>query len=163
MFRKKLDAIMAYKSQEQIADLVEGVKEGGPLEYIREINFKMYSVNNYKDLLLTSHHKRTQEPASFFYTGVILETAMLRRYERKGGKRILFCGDDDIDQAAIYLASVIHAEGYDLQYLPSELAFLPEIDVESHDLVIFSDYPVPGSPGNRCTASATMFWTAAIS
>ncbi len=50
VFRKKLDAILAYKSQEQIADLVEGVKEGGPLEYIREINFKMYSVNNYKDL-----------------------------------------------------------------------------------------------------------------
>jgi hypothetical protein len=50
VFQKKLDAILAYKSQEQIASLVEGVKEGGPIEYLREIEFRMYSVNNYKDL-----------------------------------------------------------------------------------------------------------------
>ncbi|MDD3095617.1 MAG: hypothetical protein PHD63_05175, partial [Candidatus Marinimicrobia bacterium] len=50
VFQKKLDAILAYKSQEQIASLVEGVKQGGPLEYIREISFRFYSVNNYKEL-----------------------------------------------------------------------------------------------------------------
>ncbi|MBN2781496.1 MAG: PIG-L family deacetylase [Candidatus Marinimicrobia bacterium] len=50
VFQKKLDGILAYKSQEQIASLVEGVKAGGPLEYIREIEFRFYSVNNYKDL-----------------------------------------------------------------------------------------------------------------
>ncbi len=50
IFQKKLDAILAYKSQEQIASLVENVKEGGPFEYLREIEFRFYSVNNYKDL-----------------------------------------------------------------------------------------------------------------
>jgi len=50
VFKKKLDGILAYKSQEQIASLVEGVKAGGPLEYLREIEFRFYSVNNYKDL-----------------------------------------------------------------------------------------------------------------
>lgn len=50
VFKKKLDAILAYKSQEQIASLVEGVRNGGPVEYLREINFRMYSPDNYKDL-----------------------------------------------------------------------------------------------------------------
>ncbi|MCK4813325.1 MAG: PIG-L family deacetylase [Candidatus Marinimicrobia bacterium] len=50
VFQKKLNAILAYKSQEQIASLVEGVKAGGPLEYLREIEFRFYSVDNYKDL-----------------------------------------------------------------------------------------------------------------
>jgi LmbE family N-acetylglucosaminyl deacetylase len=50
VFNKKLEAILAYKSQEQIASLVEGVKAGGALEYLREIEFRMYSVSNYKDL-----------------------------------------------------------------------------------------------------------------
>lgn len=49
-FKKKIDAIMAYKSQEQIAAIVDSVKDGGAIEYYREVEFKLYSVNNYKDL-----------------------------------------------------------------------------------------------------------------
>lgn len=37
LFEKKLDAIRAYKSQEQIELLINGVKASGPQEYLREV------------------------------------------------------------------------------------------------------------------------------
>lgn len=70
-----------------------------------------------------------------------MESATFRRFKQHSGKKILFCGDDDIDQAAVYLAAIIHSEGYDLDYLPSALSFLPEINVQDYDLVILSDFP----------------------
>jgi uncharacterized membrane protein len=70
-----------------------------------------------------------------------LEPLALRRFTQGSEKKILFCGDDDIDMAAIYLASIIYAEGYDLDYIPSPLAFPQNINLKSYDLIILSDYP----------------------
>ncbi|MCK4530199.1 MAG: hypothetical protein KAU44_03405, partial [Candidatus Marinimicrobia bacterium] len=65
----------------------------------------------------------------------------LRRFTQGSGKKILFCGDDDIDMAAIYLAAIIHAEDYDLDYIPSPLPFPQNISLNNYDLIILSDYP----------------------
>ena len=46
----KLASIAAYKSQLQIAALVENVRQAGAFEYLREVQFKLYSPNNYKSL-----------------------------------------------------------------------------------------------------------------
>jgi uncharacterized membrane protein len=70
-----------------------------------------------------------------------VEYLALRQFAQNGKKKILFCGDDDLDMAAVYLASVIFAEGYDLDYVPSPLAFPHEPDINFYDLLIFSDYP----------------------
>ena len=47
-FDKKLAGIAAYRSQLQIAKLVENVRNAGPYEYLRELNFRFYSPNNHK-------------------------------------------------------------------------------------------------------------------
>ena len=47
-FEKKLQGILAYRSQLQIAKLVEIVRTAGAYEYLRELNFKFYSPNNHK-------------------------------------------------------------------------------------------------------------------
>jgi uncharacterized membrane protein len=70
-----------------------------------------------------------------------LEPLAIRRFTQGSGKRILFCGDDDIDMAAIYLAAIIHAEGYGLDYIPSPLPFPDTLEPDLYDLIIFSDYP----------------------
>ena len=49
-FQAKLDAIAAYKSQKQIDLLVQKVKDAGPVEYLREVNFKFYSATAYLHL-----------------------------------------------------------------------------------------------------------------
>lgn len=49
-FQAKLDAIAAYKSQKQIELLVQKVKDAGPVEYLREVNFKFYSATAYHHL-----------------------------------------------------------------------------------------------------------------
>jgi LmbE family N-acetylglucosaminyl deacetylase len=49
-FEKKLASIAAYRSQTQIARLVETIREAGPTEYVRELNFRFYSPNNYKPM-----------------------------------------------------------------------------------------------------------------
>lgn len=49
-FQAKLDAIAAYKSQKQIELLVKKVKDAGPVEYLREVNFKFYSATEYHQL-----------------------------------------------------------------------------------------------------------------
>jgi uncharacterized membrane protein len=43
--------------------------------------------------------------------------------------------------AAIYLAAIIHAEGYDLDYIPSPLPIPLSLDFDNYDLIILSDYP----------------------
>lgn len=49
-FQAKLDAIASYKSQKQIDLLVQKVKDAGPVEYLREVNFKFYSATAYLHL-----------------------------------------------------------------------------------------------------------------
>lgn len=49
-FQTKLDAIAAYQSQKQIDLLVQKVKDAGPYEYLREVNFKFYSASAYHHL-----------------------------------------------------------------------------------------------------------------
>jgi LmbE family N-acetylglucosaminyl deacetylase len=47
-FERKLAGILAYKSQLQIARLVEIVRSAGAYEYLRELNFRFYSPENHK-------------------------------------------------------------------------------------------------------------------
>ena len=65
----------------------------------------------------------------------------LKRFIQGSDKKILFCGDDDLDLAAIYLGSIIHEEGYNLDYVPSPLSFPKNVDLQEYDLIILSDYP----------------------
>lgn len=65
----------------------------------------------------------------------------MRLYNQYADKKILYCGDDDVDQAAVYLSSILYNEKYALDYIPSALLFPDAIDVTSYDLIIFSDYP----------------------
>ena len=48
-FDRKLDAIAAFKSQAQIAKLVENIRSGGPYEYLSEVTFRFYSPNTYRE------------------------------------------------------------------------------------------------------------------
>lgn len=65
----------------------------------------------------------------------------MRLYNQHADKKILYCGDDDVDQAAVYLSSILYNENYALDYIPSPLLFPDDINVSSYDLIIFSDYP----------------------
>ena len=49
-FEKKLASIAAYRSQTQIARLVETIRAAGPIEYVRALNFRFYSPANYEGL-----------------------------------------------------------------------------------------------------------------
>jgi LmbE family N-acetylglucosaminyl deacetylase len=49
-FERKLQSIAAYRSQTQIARLVETIRAAGPVEYVRALNFRFYSPTNYKGL-----------------------------------------------------------------------------------------------------------------
>lgn len=48
-FEKKLDSILAYRSQQQIESLVNKIREGGAVEYFRDVVFNLYGPENYKD------------------------------------------------------------------------------------------------------------------
>lgn len=48
-FNKKLESILAYRSQQQIESLVENIRQSGPVEYFRDVIFNLYSPDNYKD------------------------------------------------------------------------------------------------------------------
>lgn len=48
-FGRKLDSIAAFRSQAQIAKLVEHVRDGGPYEYLCQVDFRFYSPDSYKD------------------------------------------------------------------------------------------------------------------
>ena len=78
-----------------------------------------------------------------------MEPLALRRYSQESKERILFCGDDDIDMAAIYLAAIIHEEGYNLDYVPSPLPIPNNLDFNNYDLIILSDYPRVQIKDNR--------------
>ncbi len=49
-FETKLRAVAAYRSQTQIARLVEIIRKAGPFEYVREISFRFYSPANYRSM-----------------------------------------------------------------------------------------------------------------
>jgi LmbE family N-acetylglucosaminyl deacetylase len=49
-FQKKLDAIACFQSQKQIKTLIEGVRNGGPVEYIRPYEFDLYHPYIYRDM-----------------------------------------------------------------------------------------------------------------
>jgi LmbE family N-acetylglucosaminyl deacetylase len=49
-FQLKLDAIGVFRSQEQIAQIVKQVRDGGPYEYLYEMEFQFYSPRTYREL-----------------------------------------------------------------------------------------------------------------
>jgi len=48
--QRKLDAIAQFRSQKQIKSVVEIVRRGGPLEYLRPISFSLYNAAVYRDM-----------------------------------------------------------------------------------------------------------------
>ena len=50
MFERKLNSIEAYQSQLQIDALMKIARAAGPYEYLREVNFRLYSPANYRSL-----------------------------------------------------------------------------------------------------------------
>lgn len=50
VFATKLRSIAAFRSQEQIERLVQSQRDGGPYEYLREMDFKFYSPKVYRHL-----------------------------------------------------------------------------------------------------------------
>jgi len=50
LFKNKLAGIHAFKSQKQISTLVDRIKENGPEEYLREINFSIYEPKKYRKM-----------------------------------------------------------------------------------------------------------------
>lgn len=49
-FEKKLKSILAYRSQKQIAALVENTRKSGPIEFFRPSDFNLYIPTTYNDL-----------------------------------------------------------------------------------------------------------------
>ncbi len=56
-------------------------------------------------------------------------------------RSVLYCGDTTLDSAAAYLASLLTLWQIDFQYVPSSLPLPADLDVDSFDLFVFSDYP----------------------
>ncbi|MCD4830330.1 MAG: PIG-L family deacetylase [Anaerohalosphaeraceae bacterium] len=53
---KKLEAILAFKSQKQIGSLVEVVRQSGPYEYLRPLEFKLYQPGAYYTMFEKNRH-----------------------------------------------------------------------------------------------------------
>lgn len=54
VFQTKLDSIAVYKSQIQIGSLVDSLRRGGPYEYVRESEFRLFTPDSYKSLFAAS-------------------------------------------------------------------------------------------------------------
>jgi len=50
LLETKLQAILAYGSQEQIGTLVDIQRTSGPIEYLRELRFRFYAPKQYNEL-----------------------------------------------------------------------------------------------------------------
>ncbi len=50
VFQTKLTALESFRSQEQIAALVNSVREAGSFEYFREVAFNLYSAQTYRSM-----------------------------------------------------------------------------------------------------------------
>lgn len=64
-------------------------------------------------------------------------------------KRILFCGDDNLDRAAIYLAAILYQQRYSFDYIPSTENFPDNLPFDEYHLIIFSDYPRHNLPNQH--------------
>lgn len=53
-FEAKLKSLAAYESQLQIGDLVQQIRDDGPFEYIRDVEFQLYSPRRYRSLFSTN-------------------------------------------------------------------------------------------------------------
>lgn len=49
-FEKKLQSIYEYQSQAQIAASIEAMRKAGPVEFLRDMAFRLYSPENYRGL-----------------------------------------------------------------------------------------------------------------
>lgn len=49
-FERKLDAIVQFKSQKQIKSMVKIIRQGGPMEYLRPVEFSLYHPYIYRDM-----------------------------------------------------------------------------------------------------------------
>jgi len=56
-------------------------------------------------------------------------------------KRILFCGDDNLDRAAVYLAAILFQQRYSFDYISSTEKFPDDLHFDDYNLIILSDYP----------------------
>ena len=50
LLERKMAGVLAYVSQKQIEAIIQLLREAGPIEYIRELNFHRYSPQNYKGI-----------------------------------------------------------------------------------------------------------------
>lgn len=50
IFQKKINAIAAYESQKQIGELINNVKQSGPIEYYYNVKFELYLPKKYEAL-----------------------------------------------------------------------------------------------------------------
>lgn len=57
-FENKLEAISAFRSQRQISTLIENVRNAGPQEYVRTINFQFYHPETYHHLFRDSARRK---------------------------------------------------------------------------------------------------------
>lgn len=61
--------------------------------------------------------------------------------------RILYLGDTHLQNAAAYLAGLIHANGWEFDYVPSDQPAGAELFAEERSLTILSDYPAANLSG----------------
>ena len=50
LLQKKLDAILAFRSQRQIQAVIDIIKDAGPVEYIRDFGFHLYNPEIYREM-----------------------------------------------------------------------------------------------------------------
>ena len=50
LLERKIEAISAFRSQKQIDSIIKVVKNAGPEEYLRLLEFKLYNPREYRDL-----------------------------------------------------------------------------------------------------------------
>jgi LmbE family N-acetylglucosaminyl deacetylase len=55
-FERKLDSILAFKSQKQIRSLVDSVRQNGPVEFFRNIQFNLYNPLKYRYRFSEENH-----------------------------------------------------------------------------------------------------------
>ena len=121
MLETKLEAIMAYASQEQIATVVEIQRAVGPVEYLREVEFPF---------LLPQAIRRT-----FRREHLMLD-------------KICYLGDDHLQGAAAYLAGILLHHGLAFDYVPSGES--PPRGFRLDALRGLRDQRLPGRAIGRC-------------
>ncbi len=49
-FSRKMESMAAFRSQTQIAQLLDNMRQGGPYEYLRKVDFRLYQPTTYRHL-----------------------------------------------------------------------------------------------------------------